>query len=108
MGIFADLFTDLMPTTVTVELITGRDYQGKATYGPPSDPYPARVNNVQRNVIGPDGQLVVARGRAWIDTVAPFTVNDRVTLADGSQPILLNVNQVPDENGPAYTSIDLQ
>lgn len=107
MGIFADLFTDMMPTTVTVELILTRDYQGKATYGTAKS-YVARVNNYQHNAIGPDGQEVVARGRAWLDTVDPFSVNDRVTFADGSQAILLNVNQVPDETGPAYTSFDFQ
>lgn len=108
MGIFADLFTDLMPSTVTVERITGRDTYGQPTFGTALGPFQARVNNVQRNVIGPSGQMVVAKGRAWLDTVEPFTVNDRVTLADGSQPTLLNVNQVPDENGPAYTSFDFQ
>lgn len=107
MGIFADLFTDLMATTVTVELIGARTYEGKATYGAPAT-YTARVNNYQHNVIGSDGQMVVARGRAWLDTVDPFTVNDRVTLADGSHPVLLNVNQVPDEAGPCYTSFDFQ
>lgn len=107
MGIFADLFTDLMPATVTVERITGRSYDGKATYGAPST-YVARVNNVTRNVIGADGQLVVASGIAWLDTVAPFTVNDRVTFADGTQPVLLRVDQVPDETGPAYTSFSFQ
>lgn len=108
MSIFADLFVDMMATTVTVERLTGRDTYGNPTYGAPQGPYAARVNNVQRNVIGPDGQMVVAKGRAWLDTVDPFTVNDRVTLADGSKPILLNVNQVPDELGPAVTSFDFQ
>lgn len=107
MSIFADDFADMMAATVTVERITGRDTYGKATYGAATT-YIARVNNVQRNVIGPEGQMVVARGRAWLDTVDTITVNDRVTFADGSHPKLLNVNQVPDENGPAYTSFDFQ
>ena len=107
MGIFADLFVDMMPATITVERITGRDKYNKPTYGAAAS-YPARINNVQKNVIGPDGQMVVARGRAWLDTVDPFTVNDRVTFPDGSHPKLLNVNQVPDEKGPAYTSFDFQ
>lgn len=108
MGIFADLFTDMMATTVTVYRRTGQDTYGQPSYGPAQGPYPARVNNVQRNVIGPEGQMVVAKGRAWLDTVDVFNVNDKVVLADGSTPVLLNVNQVPDETGPAYTSFDFQ
>lgn len=108
MGIFADLFVDMMPATVTVYRRTGQDTYGAATYGAALGPFQARVNNVQRNVIGPDGQMVVARGRAWVDTVVVFGVNDKVVLDDGSTPVLLNVNQVPDENGPAYTSFDFQ
>lgn len=107
MSIFADLFVDMMATTVTVERIASRDTYGKVTYGAATS-YVARVSLVQRNVIGPEGQMVVAKGRAWLDTVDPFTVNDRVTLADGSIPILLAVDLVDDENGPAYTSFDFQ
>ena len=107
MGIFADLFTDMMATTVTVQAIVSRDTYGAPTYGP-ARTYVARVNNVQRNVIGPAGQLVVAKGRCWLDTVDAMSVNDLVTLADGSTPKLLNVNQVPDESGPAYSSFDFQ
>lgn len=107
MGIFADLFTDMMPTYVTVERILTRGYDGAPTYSPPVK-YQARVNTVQRNILGADGQVVIARGRVWLDTVDPFTVNDRVTFADSSAAILLNVNQVSDETGPAYTSFDFQ
>ncbi len=107
MGIFADLFIDMMATTVTVQEIIGRDTYGAPVFGSPRS-YVARVNNLQRNVIGPEGQLVVSRGRAWLDTVDAMTVNDRFTLADGSEVKMLNVNQVPDETGPAYTSLDMQ
>lgn len=107
MSIFADLFVDMMPDTLTVEAFLGRDTYGAATYGP-ARTYTARVNNVQRNVLNAQGQMVVAKGRAWLDTVDTITVNDRVTLDDGTQPVLLNMNQVPDETGPAYTSFDFQ
>lgn len=108
MGIFADFFTDMMATTVTVYRRTSQDTYGAPAYGPAMGPYEARVNNVQRNVIGPTGQMVVSRGRAWLDTVDDFGVNDKVVLGDGTTPKLLNVNQVPDENGPCYTSFDFQ
>jgi hypothetical protein len=107
MGIFADAFQDMMPATVTVQSMVGRADDGTPVYSSPNT-YQARVSFKTRNTIGKDGQTVVARGRAWLDTVDRITVNDLITLDDGSNPIVLNVSQIADETGPAYTALDFQ
>lgn len=106
MSIFADLFADMMPSSISIRPLTG--YSGTApTYGT-AVTYQGRISMRARNIIGRDGQTVVSRGRAWLDTVAAITVNDLVTLPDGSQPVLLAVNLQYDESGPAYTQVDFQ
>ncbi len=108
MSIFADEFTDFMQDTVTIQRIVGRTDDGKPSYSSPVT-YKARIDNKTRNVIGNDGQTVVARGRAWLDTVDEITVNDSVVFNGAGKPVvILNVNQVPDETGPAYTALDFQ
>jgi hypothetical protein len=107
MAIFGDEFQDMMPARVTVQIILSRSNKGVPVYGSPQV-YIARINTQTRNIIGADGQQVVARGCCWLDTVDPITVNDRVTFPDGSLPILLVVNVEEDENGPAFTKLFFQ
>lgn len=106
MSIFADLFTDMMTNSVTLKRIIGMDRYGAPTYAT-FGPYTARVGLNPRQIPQPDGQVVVSRGRAWLDTVDEVRVTDKVTFGRqlGAARILA-VNQVEDESGPAYTSID--
>lgn len=107
MAIFADEFTDMMPSVITVQTILDRAYDGAAVYGSPAD-YTARINYKTQNVINAAGQVVVARGCAWLDTVEPITVNDRVIFPDGTEPNILAVDVGEDENGPAFTKLYFQ
>ncbi len=103
-----DDWLDLMPQTVTVEPLVSRDAYGAPTYGAPAT-YQARVYFKTRYVRTAGAEEVVARGRCWIATVAPIDTTARITLPDQSEitgPLILNVDVVPDENGPLYTSID--
>jgi hypothetical protein len=107
MAIFADDFLDLMPATITVQTILDRDFDGPAVYASPAE-YRARINTKTQNVINAAGQLVVARGCAWLDTVDPISINDRVIFPDGSEPKILVVNVDEDETGPAVTKLYFQ
>lgn len=107
MAIFADLFVDMMPAVISVEALLSRAYDGPATYGPVAD-YQARINNTTQNVINAAGNLVVARGCAWLDTVEPITVNDRIIFPGGEEPNILRVDVGSDENGPAFTKLYFQ
>lgn len=107
MAIFADEFTDMMAATLTVETFLGRTDRGEPLYATAAT-YQCRINYDTHNVIGPNNQLVVARGVAWLDTVNPIAVDDRVTFSDGTQPIILVSIIETDEDGPAYTRLDFQ
>ncbi len=107
MAIFADLFTDMMPSIITVQTIVDRAYDGPAVYSSPAD-YQARINNTTQNVIDSTGKLVVARGCAWLDTVEPISVNDRIIFPGGEEPNILRVDKGSDETGDCFTKLYFQ
>jgi hypothetical protein len=99
-----DDWLDLMPDTVTVAPWQARDTVGVAQYGPPV-PYRARVNNKSQMVRVASGELVAARGVAWLATTDDIDVRSKITLPDGSTPVILVSNVTPDENGPLFVKV---
>lgn len=94
-----------MTQTVTVEPFVSRDTYGAATYGTGVD-YLARVNFKTHFIRTADAEEAVARGTAWLAADGPIGVNDRITLPDGSQPLILDSNAESDEAGPLYVRLD--
>jgi len=107
MAIFADLFVDMMSSNITVQTFISRSDEGVASYSSPQT-YLSHIANKTQNVIAANGQTVVARGQAWLDTVDPISVNDLVTFPDGSVPVILAVDVASDETGPAVTRLTFQ
>lgn len=95
---------DLMPATVTVQTFVGRDSYGTASYGSPIT-FSARVTYKNDYIRVATGEQVVSRGHIWIATVEDVTVQDLITLPDGTTPPLLAVEQIADESGPLYTKV---
>lgn len=93
-----DDFLDMMPRTVTIEPFLGRDQYTKPTYGAGVD-YKARLQDRFQMVRNAEGEQVVARGIAYIACTAAVSVKDRITLPDGSQPIILSADNEDDETG---------
>lgn len=103
MGI--EEWADLMTDTVKVSPFIKRDTYGDPTYGKLSS-YKARVNYETHFIRAATGEQVVARGWAIMATVNPVSVNDKISLPDGSSPLILTVNVETDEKGPLYTRLD--
>lgn len=95
---------DLMPATVTVQPFVSRNADGVPTFSP-AVAYRARVSNKQQLVRDMAGDMVVARGVAWLATTDALTVYDRYTLADGSTPKILSVDSTPDEKGTLFIKV---
>jgi hypothetical protein len=51
------------------------------------------------------GQDEIAAGRVWIAAVLSPTIDDRITLPDGTQPVIVNWNVVSDEVASHHTVI---
>ena len=100
-------FLDLMPSTITVEPFTSRDSYGAAVYGTAVS-YRAHVFYKNHFVRGTDGELIAARGIIWIATANVISVNDRITLPDGTKPDLLSVGAAQNESGETlYQRVDI-
>lgn len=90
-------FLDMMPFSVTLEPVASIDRYGKKTYGA-AIAAPGRVSYGQVMTTSSGGQNVVARGKVTLGGVFGVTAEYRLTLPDGSQPPILNVERIADES----------
>lgn len=96
---------DLMPATVTYSTPTGRNSEGLPIQGT-ANSYRARVSReAVRTANRFSGQDEIAAGRVWIAAVLSPTIDDRITLPDGTQPVIVNWNVVSDEVASHHTVI---
>lgn len=79
--------------TITVEPWTNEDGAGKPVYGAPVS-VPAVIQGPNRRYIDPAGQQVVPRSHAYVGPSPIVGVKDRVTLANGTVPSLLGVDEM--------------
>jgi len=98
---------DMMPSTVTLEAVSARDDYGKPSSYAAAETYLAHVQykamKVTSRVTGAD---VVASGAVWLnEVVTSLSVDDRLTLPDGSTPPIQSWDIGYDENGPHHTKI---
>lgn len=100
MPIEAD-FLEFMTQVVTVAQPGVRNLQGEATYGPATS-YSARVVYKNQMVRALTGDEVVSRSHAYVYGLTEATPDSLVTLPDGTTPVILAVEEYPDEDGPHH------
>lgn len=88
----------LMNQVLTVEPLSGVDNYGAPSYGAPTDVV-ARLTQKQRVVEQADGTRAMSRSQAWCPADTAITEHDRITLPDATQPRLLAVSLLSDEQG---------
>ncbi len=94
-----------MTSTITVEPWKSQDQYGVPTYDAKIS-IVARISEKPTRVLDATGQTVVTGAVAWTDAGSTvITAKDRITLPDGSQPPLLAVHRMPDENGTVFTTL---
>lgn len=103
---FVDGLTDLLASTVVVSPWSGFSSDGEAvaTYGAGST-YSARVVSKQTKVQTFEGAEEVATTEVWIASTSTFGPSDRVTLPDGSSPVMLAVETYRDEVGVTHSKV---
>ncbi len=86
-------------STVTLKTRTGYNVVGDPTYAA-GVTHPARVEHRHQMVVGPTGEDVLARGRVILGpsssggpTFSTGPTEDELTLADGTRPPILAVEQ---------------
>jgi len=100
MGSVSD-WLDLMPFTITYEAVATRDAYGKVLTYADSVDYRARVTYKHQRVASrATGQDVIASIQVWIEgVITTINVDDRVTLPDGTTPLIVAWDLPTDEIG---------
>lgn len=99
-----DDFSDLFTETITHEEFGGRNSYSKRSFGSPAN-YSARVVKINKLVKASDGGEVLSTTQVWIQGTPTVTPEDRITLPDGTTPIILSVEKYPDDNGDHHVKV---
>lgn len=103
--LFSD-FSDLCPHSVTIEPFSGLDQYGAKTYGA-GITYQARVQGKVRMVKTLTGEEKVSMVTVYL-AAGTVGAQDRITLPSPfspTQPDILDVQHVSDENGQHHTVV---
>lgn len=99
------LLTDLMIESISVAAVASKDAYGKRTWGSPSTISNCRVQTGDHKILDSLGQEKVANGRIYVPGAPTLTLNDKITLPDGSSPPILSIERFGDENGSHHSVI---
>jgi len=98
-------FSDLMPSTVSLNAVNSTDEYGKRTFSGTTTSIQCRVQQSRRMVITEDGKQVPVEGTVYCFGTSNATVNDKLTLPDGSVVPILSVETRNDDEGSYATVI---
>lgn len=94
----------LLNQTITLAPATGLDGYGKATYGTAVS-VPALVEQRLKMIRDAQGREVVSSTQAFVDGTTVVTTESKITLPDGSTPVILAVASMPDVDGTIYSKV---
>ena len=100
-------FLDMMPHTVTIAPVTGKDEFNELTHGAAVS-YSARIEQGARRVQDITGKEKGSNTRIFIATATEITFEDLITLPSGfnpNTPPILNVLRHSDETGLHHVEI---
>lgn len=102
-----DDWADMFAATVTIASYSARGTYGLRTFGTAVS-FKARVIEKNQRVLAPDGTERVARGTVWVQGIPTVTVEDQITLPDGTTPTILSIERFPDEDGAHHVKVMFQ
>jgi len=105
-----DTITKWAKNTMTVLPFIGFDEYGSPTWASTTaeSTYACIINNNQRMVRDQKGTLVVSPSQIYIASTAtcPIKIEDKITLSDGSQPLIVSIQYNDDFDGnPCYFEV---
>lgn len=96
-----DVLTRWSRETITREPYAGLDAYGQRTYGA-AETYKARIEHRARLVRDAHGEERVSQVQVYLASTTIFDVKDRLTLPDGTTPLMLALERVPDHQGESW------
>lgn len=97
-------FDEFLTDTVTREPFVGQNDYGESNYGPAVN-LKARVVRKPELIATGAGEVsstvreVVSSAKIYCRAVPGWQMRDRITLPDGTQPVILAIHTYPDETG---------
>lgn len=98
-------FKALMGSSVVVYQLSGLDKYGKRGHEITGAVYSARVQPTSRMTRDDQGREVAVVGDVYIYGAPAITTDHKISLPDGSTPVILGVRLVNDEKGPHHTVV---
>ena len=99
MQSLAQKLTHLCFETITLERYLSTDGDGKTTYSATATTHKARLVKKPRLVRNSKGEEVVSTTTIYLAEQISASINDRITLPDGTQPRILTPGSFSDRNG---------
>lgn len=97
----------LCPHTVSIELWSSQNSYGEPSYAAAAT-YSCLIEKRPRLVRALDGKEVVSGAAVYLtEAVSGLTPKARVTLPDGSTPVILSVSTFPNKSGDYFSVIHL-
>ena len=93
-----------MPSTVSLNAVASTDAYGKRTFSGTTTSIQCRVQQTRRMVLTQDGQQIPVEGSVYCYGTSIATVNDKLTLPDGSVVPILAVETRNDDTA-AYVTV---
>ena len=99
-------FLEMMPDTITFNAGSAIDKYGKRTYGGTVTSASGRVVYETRLIKDTEGQDVVSAGRVYLyGPYSSLTLSDKITLPNGSTPVILSIETKKDTGGNHHTVV---
>lgn len=99
------IFLSMMPSTVQIAGRSSHSNYGEPTFGSNTS-YRARVVNKPRFVRIDDSHTLAIKTEVWLaSTGGTITVDDRITLPDGTTPPIAMVEQFGDAQGHHHVKL---
>lgn len=95
----------LMPSSVVIYEMSGVDKYGKRGHSITGAVYRARVQPVSRMTRDAQGREVAVTGEVYLYGAPAVTTDHKVSMPDGSTPVILGVRVVNDDTGPHHTVV---
>ncbi len=97
-------FRELMTQTVTVQPQSGNNAAGEPTFGD-AITIRCRIQGTIKEIRAADGLTRMSSALVILDGVYGIEPQDKLTLPDGTTPVILSVNQNNDGAGSLYEEI---
>jgi hypothetical protein len=97
--------TEIMIDTITVASVTAKTAYGVRTWGTATTISNCRVQTGSHKVLDSEGTEKVASGKVYVPGSPTITINDKLTLPNGSQPPIIKVVSVNDQSGANHMVI---